>query len=175
MYTITGTGSRSLAKDPLQFNKIQTVLAGLIEEAKLYYPGEGELRIMAGGAEGFDHALARAAYKCGVPYVLALPNKGYGQHYWGKASQCGVDRMDIFNAMVDNAAEVIYVCPSIYAEDGRHSNFIRNEYMINNSDEVWVYNPTTPGTKQAYSYTRSCNKYHRLIQPDWSAIEWTTK
>lgn len=162
MHIITGTGSRSLATDQLKFSKIYDTLVNLIEEFKLNNP-EQDLQILAGGAEGFDHALARAAFKCSVPYVLALPNQGYGLHYWGKASQTRTNRIEVFNAMVDNAHEVVYVCPSIYGEDGRHSNFIRNEYMVDKSNEVWVYNPVTPGTRQCYSYAKTHGKLCTII------------
>ncbi len=75
------------------------------------------------------------------------------------------DRSEHFQILLDNTAEVHYVCDSIYVTEvvngwqiKRHSNFIRNEKMIDACNRIWCYNPTSSGTKHAYGYANSKNK-----------------
>ena len=148
-FVIAGTGSRSLILDEGKMNKVQEYLIDLLTQAKAKHGNN--LVVISGMAEGFDEVLARASMSLGVTLIAAIPNKGYSAHYWG-------NRMNAFQDLADYAHRsggVHYVCgTSIYA-DGKHSNFVRNEWMADRADIVLVYNPTSRGTAQCYNYCRT--------------------
>ena len=155
-FVIAGTGSRSLILDEGKMNKVKEYLINLLTQAKAKYGNN--LVVISGMAEGFDEALARAAMSVGVTLIAAIPNKGYSAHYWGKNSQLKVDRMNAFQELAGYAHRsggVYYVCGTSIYVDGKHSNFVRNEWMGDRADIVWVYNPTSRGTAQMYNYCRT--------------------
>ena len=140
---IAGTGSRSLAfpENEAIFERVVDTLCVTLEQRA----PEG-LEIISGGAEGFDHALALAAFGANVPCHLFLPSPDYGKWYWQQHSQTGEDRYSEFEAMVKQAASVRYVCAHHH---GGRANFIRNDAMIEAADKVWVWNPSSSGTRGA--------------------------
>lgn len=146
---VAGTGSRSLITNISLLRKIQGNLTKKMLE-------EGIDCVISGMAEGFDECIAKAAVDAGVPLIAAVPNKGYGQYYWGANSLLKKNRLLEFKQLLDQADRVVYVCDSIY-ENGRHANFIRNEWMADHADRVWVYNPTSRGTAHCYQYCQSNN------------------
>jgi len=153
MFKIAGTGSRELAKDIQQSKKVFDFCLRNLELAKEKHK---EILVISGAAEGFDEVLAYAAIATNCKLLLAIPNKDYGLYYWKYNSVTKTDRFHIYEDLVSRAQEVKIICNSIY-EDGMHSNFKRNIYMMQNADKVWVYNPSTPGTRHAYEY---CKKMH---------------
>ena len=111
-------------------------------------------------AEGYDEALARAAVQAGVPFIAAIPNPSYLNYYWGKNSLLKINRSAAANELVSQAVEVFNVCPTHVGV--KHSfaggaNFDRNDWMADRANIVWVYNPTTKGTKQCYEYCQKNN------------------
>ena len=155
-FVIAGTGSRSLILDEGKMNKVQEYLIDLLTQAKAKHGNN--LVVISGMAEGFDEALARAAMSVGVTLIAAIPNKGYSAYYWRNNSQLKVDRMDSFQELAGYAHRsggVHYVCGKDIYVNGKHSNFVRNEWMADRADVVWVYNPISKGTAQCYNYCRT--------------------
>ena len=104
-----------------------------------------ELIVMSGMAEGFDHLLAVTALKLNIPLWCAVPNRGYGQHYWRKNSLTCRDQYAEFCRLIDAAYRVTYVCSDLYV-NGQHSNFVRNSWMVEQAHEFVVWDPSSRGT-----------------------------
>jgi len=146
---IAGTGSRSLVKN-------QALMAAMIELLARKIISDRVDYVISGMAEGFDEALAKAAILTRTDWLAAIPNAGYGQYYWGQTSQTGKNRMLEFEELVNQSTDTQYICDGIYSK-GRHSNFIRNEWMMDSANKVWAFNPTSRGTAHAYKYCMDHN------------------
>lgn len=110
------------------------------------------LHLISGMAEGWDEAIAKAAFRNNIPYTCYIPNLGYGKYYWQQNSLLKRDRMDTFTELIANATDVVYVCKYIYENvDGvrTHANFIRNQAMVDACDGALVYDATSSGTRDA--------------------------
>ena len=163
-FIIAGTGTRQLINEPQEYrHKVLNYLVELLEGAKIKYGAEN-VQVISGMAEGFDEALARAAVIAEVPFIAAAPNAGYVNYYWGapsalkktKGSRTGSSRLKAGLDLLAKAVQVVNVCKGIYGEDGRHANYIRNEWMADRASVVWVYNPNNAGgTQHCVDY---CNK-----------------
>jgi len=175
-FVIAGTGSRSLILDEGKMNKVQEYLIDLLTQAKAKHGNN--LVVISGMAEGFDEALARAAMCVGVTLIAAIPNKGYSAYYWRDNSQLKIDRMDTFQDLAGYAHRsggVHYVCGKNIYVNGKHSNFVRNEWMADRADVVWVYNPTSRGTAQCYNYCRTNGIKTFIINPEGGNVKNTDK
>jgi hypothetical protein len=161
-FTIAGTGSRELVQDEDRFAQVLAYLTDLLAKAKAKHGGG--LMVISGMAEGFDEALAKAAMACNINLLAAIPNRGYSKYYWRNHSLTGLNRMAEFQKLAQYANStggVVYTCGCVKSQpakcghwDGRIYNFQRNNWMVDQADVVWVYNPTTRGTAQAYEYAR---------------------
>lgn len=159
-YTICGTGTRSIVKQPLFMEGIISVMADLMRKGLERYP---DLQVISGLAEGFDEAIARAAIEAGVPFAAYLPTKNYGEYYWGRKSQTGIDRSQDFEDLLAQARSIRYSSETLYTIRGNermHANFARNIDMVNASDKVWTPQVSDPssGTSHAISYAQQCSK-----------------
>jgi hypothetical protein len=175
-FVIAGTGSRSLILDEEKMDKVEDYLIELLYQAKLKHGNN--LVVISGMAEGFDEALARSAMCVGVTLIAAIPNKGYSAYYWRDNSQLKIDRMDTFQDLAGYAHRsggVHYVCGKNIYVNGKHSNFIRNEWMADRADVVWVYNPTSTGTAQCYNYCRTNGIKTFIINPEGGNVKNTDK
>ncbi len=119
---------------------------------------------MSGGAEGWDELLARIAIRLGVRLWLALPNKGYLRHYWGRASLLNRDRSAEADGLVAAAWKVTHVMEQIHGTtalklDGLHANFWRNQFMVERSDDFVVWNPESTGTAHCVRVIRQAGKW----------------
>lgn len=139
-----GTGSRSMVQHP-RAREIYASLREWILEFRKHHP---DLVLISGMAEGWDEAIAKVGMREGIPYIVALPHSGYGKYYWGQHSKLGVNRMREFDALCAAATERVVVCSSIYV-DNVHSNFIRNTWMVDHTNEAVVYMPHSSGTRDA--------------------------
>lgn len=175
-FVIAGTGSRSLVNDEEKMEKVEDYLIDLLTQAKAKHGNN--LVVISGMAEGFDEALARAAMCVGVTLIAAIPNKGYSAYYWRDNSQLKIDRMNTFQDLAGYAHRsggVHYVCGKNIYVDGKHSNFVRNEWMADRADVVWVYNPTSRGTAQCYNYCRTNGIKTFIINPEGGNVKNTDK
>ena len=120
-----------------------------------------ELHLISGMAEGWDEAIAKVGMRNGIPYTAMIPNKGYDDYYWRRNSLLGVNRINTFNELYYKAHEVVYVCDSLYV-NGVHSNFVRNEHMVNMCDGALVYEPTSRGTAHAVKLLKDAGKPYKV-------------
>lgn len=141
-YYVMGTGSRSMRTAPDAqniFHILQTHILTIFE-------AHPSLVLISGMAEGWDEAIAKVAIFNKIPFIAAIPNAGYGEYYWGKNSLLKKDRLSEFRQLLSKAIDVVFVCDTLYV-DGVHSNFIRNQWMVNKCHLALVYNATSSGTR----------------------------
>lgn len=158
---IMGTGSRSMVKAP----DAKTVYDNLEAKVLLLAAKYPDLTLISGMAEGWDEAIAKVAQRNGIPYIVMIPNLGYASYYWGKNSLLKVDRMKTFNALITNATDVVYVCKYIYEDVNgirTHSNFIRNQAMVDACDGALVYKPESAGTRDAVARLKAAGKPYMI-------------
>jgi len=159
-FKVMGTGSRSMLTDPDAKEIYSNLEAEVLRLADKY-----DLHLISGMAEGWDEAIAKVAMRNGIPYTVMIPNKGYGEYYWGKNSLLKKSRMNVFNELVKHATKVVYVCDSIYEEiDGKkvHANFIRNQAMVDECHGALVYKPQSRGTRDAVERLEKANKPYKV-------------
>lgn len=165
---LMGTGSRALEVDPDKDLISKALISFLNERAHAY----GELTVICGGAEGFDYILSQATLAVGLNYICVLPTKDYGAYYWGRNSVTGVNRINEFNDMLASATQVTYLesmfsSPIITKKgptyNGVHANLMRNQVMVDLCDSAVVFNPNSPGTRDAVNRLVSANKPYTLI------------
>lgn len=162
---IAGTGSRSLRnEDNLRRCEVWDEIVDLLVDKK---PD----MVMSGMAEGFDEMLARVALDLRIPLWCAIPNQGYGQHYWGLKSLSGDNRWPDFLDILEKAKKITYVMEEVHHSEalyyrGRHSNFWRNDFMVEKADEFLVYNPESRGTKQCFGSILTAGKPYTIVGSD---------
>jgi uncharacterized phage-like protein YoqJ len=150
---VMGTGSRSMVTAPDRIAVYQNLDSKILQ----LQDEDPHLVLISGMAEGWDEAIAKIGMRREIPYIVCLPNDGYGRYYWAQHSLLGVNRIDMFNELILHATEVIIVCNSLY-EDGIHSNFVRNQFMVDLCDAALVYNPSSSGTRDAVGRLRAAHK-----------------
>lgn len=157
---IAGTGPRKLILAGLE--RCQYVLGQVKEELLAH----SDVQVMSGMAEGFDECVAAAAVQLDLPLHAVIPNYGYGQFYWGRNSQLKVDRYHLFEEYVAYAAEngsVTYVIEDVYNTtgvyaNGKHSNFLRNEVMVERADRFVALDENSKGTKHCIAAIEAAGK-----------------
>lgn len=154
---IAGTGSRSFGADPRRDQIIEELIAYLRE------PQNATALVISGGATGWDAWVAWAALQARLPYVLCIPNRGYGDYYWRRA---GIG--DKWDEMCRRAAAIEYTMEEVYHTnglhlDGLHSNFVRNNRMVELANEFVVYNPTSSGTRHCVRAIEAAEKPYRVF------------
>lgn len=174
-FVLAGAGSRSLRVAPrdVQVEAMRRCTAYV--EARIAEHGE-RLVVMSGAAEGWDELLARVALRLGVRLWLALPNKGYARHYWGRASLLERDRTTEFAEITSAAWKVTYVMEQIHGTtalkvDGLHANFWRNTFMVDTGQDFAVWNPTSTGTAHCVKAIKAAGKWRddMVLGPDPAA------
>ncbi len=159
---IAGTGSRSLhnASSNERFAVRESIDTELVYHQPTF--------VMSGMAEGFDEMLALQAIALRIPLWCAIPNKGYGAHYWGEKSLSGENRLPEFLGILERAEKVTYVMEDVHHSKalnfrGRHANFWRNDFMVEQADEFLVYNTESRGTKQCYASILAAGKPYTIV------------
>lgn len=164
---VPGTGSRSLMTAPKHIRK----LASERLEAILIQLKEtlgDRLVVMSGMSEGWDAGLAKACIKHNIRFWAAVPNKGYGNYYWGRKSLSGENRYEQFRNILLKAEKIIFVMEDIHNlnslyKDGRHSNFIRNDYMVEQGDFFLVWDPSSRGTADCFTSIKRARKPYVVV------------
>lgn len=100
--------------------------------------------VISGMALGWDMALAQAAINLNIPFVAAVPFKGY-ENMWQEKSK------KYYYKLLTKAKRIEYICEGDYSPDKMQ---IRNEWMVDNCDIMLsMYN----GDKSGGTY--NCIKY----------------
>lgn len=191
-FYVGGTGSRQLK---LQDTEYRTkAFRWTVERLKRTVERHPTTVVNAAGAEGFDEMYAMAAIEVGVPLHLYLPNPGFRDWYWSADhSVLKRDRVAQFNWIAQHAEKIVFSnCPNekllehwqkqfpqaevttlrtnkgLYL-NGRHYNFIRNDDMIAASDAMFVWDPSSPGTADAYKTIKRTHTQHEIISQAFEA------
>lgn len=167
-FIVAGTGSRGLklASQEIKDRAIAATTASL-EALKLIHGDK--LRVMSGMAEGFDELIAMIAIKLEIKLIAAVPNKGYGAYYWASHSLTGTNRMGHFNGIIARADRVINVMEDVHGIsrglylNGRHSNYLRNDYMVAQANHFLVWDPSSSGTADCFSSIREAGKPFEIL------------
>lgn len=117
-------------------------------------------RVISGMALGWDQALAWAAEQECIPFVAAIPFRGYCDR-WPASSK------DRYESLLSSASEVEYVCEPGYAPWKMQK---RNEWMVDKCDVLLaMWDGSTGGTANCIDYarrrgTRIVNCWDRLAE-----------
>jgi hypothetical protein len=170
-FIVAGTGSRGLklASQEIKDRAVAATTASL-EALKLIHGDK--LRVMSGMAEGFDELIAMVAIKLEIKLIAAVPNKGYGAYYWANHSLTGTNRMGHFNGIIARADKVINVMEDVHGIqrglylNGRHSNFLRNDYMVAQANHFLVWDPSSSGTRDCLATIVKSGKPFEILSGD---------
>ncbi len=176
MRIIMGTGSRSMVTDPNAkaiYKILEDYVLGIAER-------HGGVLLISGMAEGWDEAIAKVGMRNNIPYHVYIPTQNYGEYYWRDHSVTSTNRIEMFNQLVDGAQRVTFL-EEVYGpytmtnqgpkylvdSDGEtniwlHANFARNAVMVQNSEIALVYNPQSPGTRDAVARLRRARKQYEV-------------
>lgn len=177
-FVLAGTGPRALLLEPREVREAAMNLC-LERIAERVLEHGSALVVMSGGAEGADECLARAAMRMQVRLWLAIPNKGYVAHYWGRKSQLGRDRTAEFARIAAYAEKTTHVMEQVHGTskltvDGLHANAWRNLWMVNGgrgfdgADDFAVFGPVWPrsGTAHCVEAIRAAGKWRDHMMLD---------
>jgi len=143
--TVCGTGHRPDKLGGYGYD----VHKNLIAVADQWLRENAPDRVISGGALGWDQALAHAARRLGIPYIMALPFNGF-ESRWPQTS------VQYLSSLCDGATRVVYVCDPGYAPWKMQK---RNEWMVQNARQVLaLWNGTDGGTANCVRYAESVGK-----------------
>jgi hypothetical protein len=160
---VSGTGTRKV--HTLPEHSRESLITLVQQELTALQPSH----VLSGGAQGFDTILAVAAYRLGIPYRLLLPNPGYVDYYWNRKSLTGSDDTPFYHWLATNAESVAYDSMQLYVvRDGVriHSNFARNQGLVDNSDHMIVLKVAdriTGGTTDCWKRIHAANRDFTVI------------
>lgn len=110
---------------------------------------DGTLRVISGGALGWDQALAQAAYSTSTDYEIYLPFEGFDSK-WPEKSRKHLDWL------CRQADDYKYICEPGYAPWKMQK---RNEAMVDAADLVLaLWNGTPGGTANCIRYANKVGK-----------------
>lgn len=169
---VGATGSRGLQTMPMD------VRASVLDQVAAKLVELGALRVLVGGAEGWDACVAAAAFKAEIPYTVLLPHPTYIDHYWAKNSVTGVDRSQAARLMLERADAVTVLFDAVEVPDRHsgvmlHSNLVRNCLMLRQADLGLVFDPASQGTKHGVSELRRHGVSFEVfdVSSGWSRVE----
>ena len=150
---VFGTGTRQIITAPYDEKN------ACYQTARAWLAAHKPDLVISGMAEGWDTLVASAAIELGIPFDAYVPNRGYGDYYWGRKSLTGVNRLHDFEAILRQARRVVYSNETHNTRDlyidGVHMNFIRNHDMVLVSDMGIAWAPSSKGTSECIRYAKS--------------------
>jgi hypothetical protein len=165
---LSGAGGLKIASQDIKDRAVTATTDRLLALKAIH--GDN-LRVMSGMSEGYDELGAMLAIKLEIKLILAIPNKGYGAYYWGRKSLTSTDRMNHFNGIIARADKVVYVMEEIHNTrdlylNGRHANFIRNDYMVAQANHFLVWDPSSSGTRDCLATIVKSGKPFEILSGD---------
>lgn len=169
-YVVAGTGSRSLQTAPIDVKRAAAdlVTARLTD---LHAERGDYLIVMSGMALGFDKLLAVTAIKLGIPLWCAIPNRSYGHYHWRQHSVTGHDEHAEWARITSHAHRITHVMEDVHGTgglylNGVHSNFVRNQFMVDTADQFLVWDPTSRGTAHCLAAIKRAGKPYEILSPE---------
>lgn len=106
--------------------------------------------VISGMALGWDMALAQAAINLNIPFIAAVPFKGY-EIMWQEKSK------KYYYNLLSKAKSIEYICEGDYSPEKMQ---VRNVWMVDNADLILsMYNgDKSGGTYNCIKYIESKNK-----------------
>lgn len=124
---------------------------------KNFLMSRGDIGLISGGALGIDQFWIEVGIYLGLPVTAALPFEGYNSR-WPKASR------DKYAELLDKCSDVRYICEPGYEAAKLQ---LRNEWMVDNCDELAAYwNGTPGGTCNCVTYANSIKRKVHVFDPD---------
>lgn len=159
---IAGTGHRTEklfpdAEDPYSSELFDDLMVVIQEEI----PEETEL-IISGMALGFDQALAATAFMVGIPFIAAIPFKGFHET-WPIGSR------NRYASILENASQVVEVS---YGDYKPWKMQRRNEWMVDRCDTLlamWDRKPNG-GTYNCIKYAMKMGRDIRYISTEHLSV-----
>lgn len=157
-----GTGHRPDKLGGYSLKSLYALTGCIQDELRRIQPSE----VIAGGALGFDQALALAAIQCNIPLTLAIPFRGFYRQ-WPSASQT-------FHRKIMRSADKV-----VYVTHGRLTDKyeiikalqVRNEWMADHGNScLTMWDGTPGGTANCISYSRKIGRPIHNMWPDFG--EW---
>lgn len=116
--------------------------------------------VVTGMAQGWDTALAVACVRLCIPFTAAVPFDGQDARW-----PSGV--RDLYAKLLAQASRVVVCSPGGYSPKAMQ---IRNEWMVDNCDQVVaLWNGTPGGTSNCVRYCESVGRSWVNLWPLWSA------
>ena len=104
--------------------------------------------VISGMAQGWDHAVAVAAIKMGIPLKAAVP-------FLGQEGMWPAEAQRRYNRVLEKAAEVVIVSEGEFSSK---KMMIRNEWMVDRCGKlIALWDGTNGGTSNCVRYARKQN------------------
>ena len=117
----------------------------IVEKLKEFNPEH----TISGMAIGFDQLFSVICIRLSIPFIAAIPFKGQ-EKTWPNHIQ------KQYHKILDKAKEVVIVCDGDFSKEKFQ---IRNEWIVNNSDEMLAYwNGQNSGTGHAVRYASGISR-----------------
>lgn len=159
MYTIAFTGHRpnKIGGYDTKNKQRAAIIARITALLQERLEAHKDLTVMTGGALGIDTDAAQIAYKLSIPYTVAAPCHNQDAKWVGSA------KIE-YQELLARAAKVVYIHDGPYLGPACFQK--RNEYMVDNSDElVAIWDGSPSGTGNCVKYAEKQNKKIEHIDP----------
>jgi uncharacterized phage-like protein YoqJ len=156
---LAGTGHRpprlGLAYTPEDQGKLRRFIEPHLKRLK-------PEQVISGGAQGFDQALALAAWVVGIPYVVAVP-------FVGQDAKWPDDSKELYRHILDHAQRVVVVC------DGDYANWkfaARDRWMVDEAEGlIALYDGSgKSGTAITVGYAQEQGKPVENLWESWERL-----
>ena len=128
----------------INYDKLYLDIVNFLKESNPEYT-------ISGVAVGFDQLFSVICIRMSIPFVAAVPFNGQ-EKMWPEHVQ------KQYNKILNKAKEVVIVSPGDFDKEKFQ---IRNEYIVNNSDEMLAYwNGKNSGTGNCVRYAKGL--YRRI-------------
>lgn len=139
---IGASGHRYVSYEPILYKMVYEKFSFMMKDLK-------PEKVITGAALGFDTIVAEVCIELNIPFVAAVP-------FVGQENKWSDSQKEKYNTLLSKAAEIKIVSEGPFSKQKFQ---IRNQWIVDNSDEMIVYFTGQPGgTKNCIDYAKSVNK-----------------
>lgn len=74
----------------------------------------------------------------------------------------------MFREILDKAEKVVHIMEDVHNTNdlyikGRHANFLRNDWMVENADMFLIWDPSSPGTADCFTSVKRARKAYIVM------------